>query len=82
MRFMQIVWILVGAYLGPLVVLLPLRLLPEEWVRWLDVLEIPLGQSATLPAIRVLWLLSLLLGTVATLWAWKLRFEGRVGGRN
>ncbi|CAM4313400.1 hypothetical protein COEX109129_17935 [Corallococcus exiguus] len=79
MRFVQIVWIFVGAYLGPVVVLSLLSLLPKGWLGWLDVLDIPLGQGATLPAIAVLWLLSLVLGAVAALWVWRWRFETRKG---
>ena len=75
MRFVQTVWIFVGAYLGPLVMVSLLRLLPERWLRSRDVLEIPLGQGATLPGIAVLWSLSLVVGAVAALWAWRWRFE-------
>ncbi|RKH98174.1 hypothetical protein [Corallococcus sp. AB038B] len=77
MRFVQIVWIFVGAYLGPVVMVALLSLLPKEGFRSLEVLDIPLGQGATLPGIAVLWLLSLVLGAVAALWVWRWRFERR-----
>ncbi|WP_147470004.1 hypothetical protein [Corallococcus sp. AB049A] len=79
MRFVQIVWIFVGAYLGPLVMVSLLRLWPERWLRSRDVLEIPLGQEASLPGIAVFWLLSLGLGAVAAVWAWRWLFERRKG---
>ncbi|MBZ4373332.1 hypothetical protein [Corallococcus sp. AS-1-6] len=41
MRFVQLVWIFVGAYLGPVVMLFLVSLLPEGWLRSRDALEIP-----------------------------------------
>ncbi|MBZ4333326.1 hypothetical protein [Corallococcus sp. AS-1-12] len=41
MRFVQLVWIFVGAYLRPVVMLFLVSLLPEGWLRSRDALEIP-----------------------------------------
>ncbi|GMU00006.1 hypothetical protein KH5H1_41250 [Corallococcus caeni] len=80
MRFVQVVWIFVGAYFGPVASIALMSFLPKDWLRWLDVLDIPLGPGVTLPGIAMLWLLSLVLGAIAALWAWRWRFERRTQG--
>ncbi|RKH49735.1 hypothetical protein D7Y23_15795 [Corallococcus sp. AB050B] len=75
MRFVQVVWIFVGAHLGPLALLLPMSVLPDGWSRWLMMLDIPVGPGVTLPGSAVAWLMSVALGALAALWAWRWRFE-------
>ncbi len=80
MRFVQFVWIFVGAYLGPLPFVFFMGLLPGGWTRWLVGLDIPLGPGMSLPGLAVMLLLSATLGAFAALWAWRWRFERRNRG--